>query len=214
MKELKIFILIILCIFFLAIGSWWRFKEFKESLPKVKLPEFNLPEIKLLPEKKGEIFDKEFVSPDGKLKFEYSSDWLELEKESLEKFNRELIKEEAKILFFANKLNLERAAFASLFVQEWELKKAENLEEILGEMKGEMKEKGIEKEIIKLKIENKEAILEAKYKREGAASFYSKEKIIFEENKFYVITIITLEKDWAEFENEANEILNSAQIIE
>ena len=199
---------IIIFILLLGLVTFWQFNNSRRALSEVKLPSFEMPkvEIPLFPE--GEK-KKEFISPDGKLKLEHHSDWMETPKESLENLNEEPIKEGG-VLFLAQKFKLEKTAFAILIVQE--LEKKENIEELIEGFKNATKEKGGEIEIISLNIKENDGYFEAKYKREDSI-FRSKEKIIFRGDKFYLISIFALEKDWSEFESEANEILGSAQLI-
>jgi len=208
MKLDKFLILIILLILLLSFATYWQFKSFQKTLSEVKFPEFEMPKLEMpLFQKNGG--QKEFISQDGKLKLKYPSDWVELAKESLGSFNQEAV-EGGKVLFFAQKFKIEKAAFALLVVQESE--KRESVEEIIEEIKEGVAEGGGEMKIINLDIKENEGFFEANYKRKGSI-FRSKEKIIFAENKFYLISIFSLEKDWPEFENETSEILNSAQLI-
>ncbi|MFQ6049466.1 MAG: hypothetical protein ACE5J0_00255 [Candidatus Paceibacterales bacterium] len=213
MKDYKFFILTILAIILLSFATHWQFKNFHKSLSGIEFPKFEMPKLELPPlqESEGAGY-KEFVSPDGKLKLKYSSDWMEMK--GLEKLNQETIKERAKILLFAQKFRLEKAAFASLVIQELSLEKEKKLEKVIEEMKKETEEKGIEMEVLKLETKDKEANLEAKYKKERGSVLHSKEKIILSENKAYLITFVALDRDWSEFEKEIGEILSSAQIID
>jgi len=205
MKIDKFLILILLSIFLLSFFTYWQFKRLSEAMPKIKKPEVEIPKPESIFQQKTEI--KEFISPDGKLKFKYSSDWIEMPKESWQEINAE-----AKVLFFANKFKLEKAALASLIVQELDLEKEKSVKEIVEEIEKEVKAKNGEMEILNLEIKDKEADLKIKYKKETGPIFVSKEKIILGDNKFYLISIFALEKDWLEFENETNEIFNSIQL--
>lgn len=210
MKIDKFLILIILFILVLAFGTYWQFKSFRESLSKVELPKFEMPEIK--PFTSGEKKYQEFISPDEKLRLKYSSDWTNVGTESIENLNRGMIKEGAKILFFGHKVKLEKAAFASLLIQEINLE-GEKIEEIIEEMKESIKKNGGEMEISQSKIGEKEAYFEAEYKRKEGTIFLSKEKILISGEKAYSIGIFALDSFWPEFKDEADEILNSAQIV-
>jgi hypothetical protein len=176
-----------------------------ESLPKIEIPKVEIPRPETFLQPKTEI--KEFISPDGKLKFKYSSDWIEMPKEGWQ----EKISDEAKILFFATKYKIEKGAFASLVVQELNWKG--NLEEVIAKIEKEVKERGGEIKIMNLKIEDKEANFKANYKRGEKINFISREKILLGEGKVYLISIFSFERIWPEFENEAEEILNSAHLV-
>jgi len=191
-------------ILLLGFFTSWRFKNLGESLQKIKIPEVEIPNSEsFLPEEKEM---KEFVDPDGELKLKYSSDWMEMPTESWQ----EVISAGAKTLFFAAKFKMERAAFASLVVQELGWKN--DIKEIVEEIEKETKEKGGEMKILNLEIKNKEAYLKARYKKEEG-NYISKEKIILGKERVYLISIFSLERFWSEFEMEAEEILNSIETI-
>jgi len=205
MKIDKFLVLMILSILFLSFFTYWQFKRLSKAIPKIEIPKIEIPKPESFFQQKTET--KEFVSPDGKLKFKYSSDWMEMPKESGEK----TINPEAKALFFATKFKMEKAAFASLGVQELSGKR--DIGEIIKEMEKETKEKGGEMQILNSEIKAKEAYLKTRYKKEGEQNFISKEKIILGEEKVYLISIFSFERFWPGFEGESEEILNSVEII-
>jgi len=204
MKIDKFFILIILSILLLSSFVYWQFKKLGEALPAIRIPEVEIPKPELFFRPETEI--KEFMTPDGKLKFKYSSDWMEMPKEGWQK----MINAEAKILFFATKFKIEKAAFSSLSVQEltWD----KSLPEVIEKIKEKIRARDGEMKILNLEIKDKEANLKARYKKEWG-DFISREKIILGEGKVYLISIFSLEIFWPEFEKEAEEILNSVEII-
>jgi Fe2+ transport system protein B len=213
MKDKQYFILTIIFILVLSFVTHWQFKNFQKTssgiqFPKFEMPEFNPP----FPSESAE--SKEFISPDGKLKLKYSSEWIEFPKESLKNLNKEIVKTGSEILFFAQKFNLKEAAFASLVVQELNSESGSGLEEIIENIKKEAEEKNVEMEIIKLEIEERKAYLETKYQQEGGDILHSKEKIILTEDKIYLIDFISPDKNWLQFEKEAEEIFDSVQIID
>jgi hypothetical protein len=213
MKDKKYFILTIISILVLSLITYQQFKSFREISSEIELPEFKMPEFKLPPSQESTKYE-EFTSPDGKLKIKYPSDWLKLPQESLEKINEEIVKEDSKILFFAQKFNLEKAAFISLAIQELGLKENENLETVINGMKEEAKKEEKGGGIIKLEIKNEEAYFETKYEKEESTIFVSKEKVVLGENKVYIITFIAPEKDWLTFEKEVEGIFSSAQVVD
>jgi len=152
---------------------------------------------------------KEFVTPDKKLKIKYLADWIEMPGESLENFNQEIIKKGAKILFFAQKIKVKSGAFAFLIIQELEKEKWKSIDEIIEETRKDIEERGGEMEIVKLKKE--EGVFEAKYKKTNQPEIHSLEKILEGSEKIYLIVFLTFERNWPDFEGEANEILNSLQ---
>lgn len=176
-----------------------------ESQLEFKIPKIEIPK----PENfQPEIETKEFISPDEKLKFQYSSDWTEMPKEAWQ----ETINTEGKILFFASKFKIEKLVFSSLVAQElnWE----GNIEEFIEKMKKETKEKGGEMKILNQEIKNQEAVLKVRYQKGEKTNFISKEKIILGEGKIYLISIFSPERFWPEFDQEADEILNSVQLLD
>jgi hypothetical protein len=192
-----------------------------------KVPEFkglNTEEIEkmlqnlqnLSPE---EITQKEFKSPDGKLKMNYRSDWFEIKEKTM--FEMIIPKERfekygAETIFLAQKIG--KKMFAHLEVSKMSLGGKKNFEEIIEMMKQDNREKGWEMEILKSEIKEKEMIFEAKYKKTGQEDIHSLEKMLsYElegERKVYLVSFICFETNWQGFEREATEIINSAQLIE
>jgi hypothetical protein len=204
MKIDKFLFSIIISIIFLSFFTYWHFKRLTQNVPKIEIPKVEIPKPETFLQPKAE--PKEFISPDGKFKFRYSSDWVEIPGNKWQ----ETISSEAKILFFSTKFKIQKGAFASLAVQEvnWE----KELKEFIEEMKRKAKERSGEMEILNLEIKEREADLKARYKKEGA-NFISREKIILGEKKISLISIFSLERFWPEFESEAEEILNSVQLV-
>jgi len=208
MKIDKFLILIFLAILFLNFAAYWQLRSFQEVLREIEIPKLEMPKIELFPVETEKI-TKEFTSPDGKLKFQYSSDWMEITKKGFEQHYQETVIAEAKVLFLAQKFNLEKMTFAFLIVQEFGNEKS--LEEIIKEMKASVKEREGEMKI--LKLDEEKGIFEARYEKENQPAFHSLKRVLKGENKTYLIIVLTSEKDWPELENESYEILNSIQII-
>lgn len=209
MKVDKFIILIILFILILAFGSYWQFRNFRQSVSEIRFPEFKMPTPQSF--SSVEVKNKEFVSPDGKFKLNYLSDWTDIGTETLKKINSGVVDKNAETLFFGSKFKFDKAAFASLLIQEMNL--GEKIEEIIKEMKESSKKNGAEMTITKLEIVEKEAYFEAEYKKEDGTIFISKEKILFPQEKAYLVSVFAVDSFWPEFKAEADEILNSAQII-
>lgn len=211
MKKRTILLLIIFCVFSLVGGIYWRAKTWQEDLKKV----FSSSKINFDFEEtnfdsffnQGEITQKEFISPDGKLKIDYSSDWIESQKNELESLTQSFLQEKAKFILLARKIDT-REGVALLIVQEIE-RESESLPEIIEKMK----EKSEKMEIINSNIEEKEAYIELIYKKDSS-SFQSKERFILGDQKVYLIAILAQEQDWGEFKEETEKILTSARIIE
>ncbi len=208
-SDPKFFILLLVfLIFFFSFLSYWRFKEFQKSLSKIEFPKLEMPKTELIP-LPPKIEEIEFVSPDGKLKFKYGSDWREIGGDGgLLKFSKQQV-EGAKILFFAQKLS-ENIGFLS--VQEMESAPEQTLEEIINKINGNATTS--EAEIINLTINDKEAVFEVDYKKEGVSMFHSKEKIVRNENRVYQVTILAFSQGWSSIEPEASQILDSIKIVE
>ena len=209
MEDYKLLILMICLIALFGFIVSWQFKSFKGSMSEIELPELKMPDadLELFPEESTEY--KEFVSPDGKLKLTYLADWTEIEGEATKAFEQELI-EEAKSLFFAQKLKIKNRVFAFLLVRELNL--GNDLEKIIEEIKKGVEEKGGGMEIANLEIKEGEASFEAQYKKDGNFIFSSKEKIFLGEDKCFLIMFMSLNNDWTGFEKEIKEIFDSVQI--
>ncbi|MBZ9578245.1 hypothetical protein KJA14_00015 [Patescibacteria group bacterium] len=209
-KELskKDIILIFSVILLLSLITYWHFKNWRKSLSEVEMPKFEMPEFEF-PSKEEEGY-KEFISSDGKLKMKYSADWMEMKSEIFEGFTQE---DKGKTLFFAQKFELEKAAQAFLTIQELSLGEEKGFEEIIEKMKRDIEEKEGEMEILKLEIENKTAIFEAGYKGKTGYPLHSKEKIILNKEKTYLISFFTFEKNWPDLQQEAEEIINSTTLL-
>jgi len=208
------FSVIALGIFLIFLVGNWQLERVKKSLPQNIQKELEFMPIEEIQKKfLSETTElKEWLSPDGKLKISFLSDWMEMEKEVVEPLNQEIIQEGAKILFFAQKLKMKGGAFAYLIIQELDKKEWDDLEKIINKTKEELKEKGGEIETVK--INSEEGIFEAKYKKEGQPELHFAEKILIGDDKVYSILFLTFDKDWEGFLEEANSILNSAKIIQ
>lgn len=210
MKVDKHLILAILAILILSFLAYLRFRAFKRLLPETKVPKFEIPKIKFFPEEE-EKEEREFLGPDKNFKFKYFSDWLIVGKKVVEhQYPGEFFLEKGETLFLAQKLSLEKMAFAFLIAQQFETEK--NLREIVEEMKKDVEKRGGKMQI--LKLDEEKGILEASYQKEGQIPFHSLERFLRRENKIYSIVILTSERDWQELKEEAKEIINSAQLVE
>lgn len=206
----KLFLLFLVSlILFFSFLTYWRFSQFKKSLSKVEFPKFEAPKLQT-PFSPAKTEEKEFVSPDGKLKIKYGSDWREMGGDGgLLDLNKQQI-EGAKILFFAQKISENSIGFLS--VQEIEVAPEQKLEEMVAKIKQETATSGTE--IINLVLEDRKAIFEIDHKKEGFPGFHSKQKILKEANKAYIISVTSFSQSWSDFEQEASQILNSTQIVE
>lgn len=227
-KIIIILVVVLMLIFLIGKGAeFWTLKKLEQT--GISFSKEELQQI-LKQRALDEITYKEWVSPDGKLKLEYPSNWIEVK--NLEKFIPEISFEryDLKYLFLAQKIEVGK--FAQLIVQEMMIEIDKTFEEIIEEMKESNLQEGLNMKIItSTTTEENFFVFEAKY--ENKIDFHSKEKIIFlepkkepvsasrppviasqlkENKKVYLIAVIGLEKDWPDLKEEANSIINSVQI--
>lgn len=206
----KIFLLILLALIFLfSFLTYWRFKEFGKSFSNIEPPKLELPKTELFP-KPPQMEEKEFVSPDGKIKLKYGSDWRAMgEDGGLLDLSRQQL-EGAKILFFAQKIS---DSFSFLSVQEMETAPEQKLEKIIDKIKGGATTSEMEIANLNVNETETEVVFEINYKKEGATIFHSKDKIVKTENKAYIASVLAFSEDWSSVEPEANKIIESVQIL-
>ena len=202
------FILVILVILLLSGASYWNFKSWRKSLGKVEFPKFEMSKFVPFPKKEGY---KEWVSPDGKIKMKYSADWVETDIEMFESYSQREI--EGKPLFLAQKFSFEGGVPYFLIVQELDIKEKDT-EKIFGKMTEDVQKNEGEMEILNSEEKDKEILFEAKYTKKDKPTLLSKEKIILNEERGYLIACLAFEKNWLGFQKEAEEIINSAQLVE
>ncbi len=164
--------------------------------------------LHLLPEKKEE---KEWVSPDGKLKLTHPGDWLAMDENFLKHLNQpKVFLVETKILFFAYQFKIKEQSLAFLMVGE--IGPEKTLEEIIEEIKRNVERQNGQIEITILDTEDKVTRLEIISTVPGQPNFYSKGKIIFSTKKTYLIMLSVPQKDWPQFKQEVEKILDSVQL--
>jgi len=194
----------------LSFVVYWQFKSFQQSLTEVNLPKFKMPEIDTGLWFGGKEGYKEWISPDEKLKIKYPNYWLEMEEESLKNYLRPT--EKGEILLFAYRFDLKNINSMTFFViQKLNLEK--NLEKAIKDLENDTTEKGGEMKIINLKIKENQAEFETEGKSKTGEIFYSKERLILGGENLYLISVFSPEKNWAKIEKEANEILDSVELI-
>jgi len=202
------FILVIIVILFLSGATFWNFKSWRKSLGQVELPKFEMPKMELFPEKGG---SKEWTSPDGKLKMKYPADWIEVDIKMLENYVQREVEE--KPLLVAQKFSIEKSTLVFLTVNKLNFEESVEFEEILEKMKEDAKKREGKMEVLNSEIKDKEMVFEAKYTKKGGTVFLSREKILLEKGG-YLVSVFAFEKDWSEFKKEAEEIINSVQLVE
>jgi len=210
-------IILLIAVLALSLISYWRFKEFDQSLSKIELPEIpssentlpgtNLEDF-LPPEKEGY---QEWISPDGKLKLQYPASWTRLDEALLEYSDQEETPlTESKILLFAHQIDIKEQTLAVLTVSEAEVEKS--LEEIVEKIERDAKEQGSKTEIMDVKTEGEIAWIETLSESPNQPNSYSKVKLIFTENKTYLVVFTAPQIYWPQLEKEANEIFSSVYL--
>jgi hypothetical protein len=218
LKDMKLkkslLIIIIFCIAFLSFFTFWNArrwqKEFKELSSRGGFFSeiFKGQDLNLMFEEEGETVVEEFITDDGKFKINYPSSFQKAHKSEVESLTNSFLQGRATFVFFARKVDMRNASICFLFAQEIE-KAGEDLSAIVEQLK--LDEEGTE--IIKLEIDEEEALIELRSWQENQPSFRSKQRMISKEEKIYSVSVLSFESNWNSFEKEANEILDSAQIV-
>lgn len=204
-KETRTIILLFLFIIILSFLTYQNFTKFQKSAQEVSLPEFKTPEPEeFLPEKEGE---KEFLTPDGKIKIKYPASWVEMGNEFIQTLNqgREEMAEE-KIIFAASKATLKNVIPSYLFITEASLNNPENVFEKIKETnQAEIK-------ILEIAKTEKEILFEATYTKEESSLYLrSKEKIISFPKKSYLISVFTTAENWEKITDDISFIFDSIE---
>jgi hypothetical protein len=229
-KTIKKFLILFFSIFlifgiFVLAGDYLvknKFEKIKNSVSKEDLEKFQSTSVqKINPDEiekavSGQI--QEFVSPDGKLKLNYSG-WIAIvDKKTLDTMSSDKISKDynVKTILFAQKYKLTGNS-AQLIINEGFFKEKNAIEDIIVLMKESSKETGNEMEIIKL--ESEKNIFEALYTKKDNSISHSLEKIIFNQSKeseikTYIIAVISDNSNWQDFEKEAQDIISSVQVSE
>jgi len=211
MKERGLFLITIIAILVLSFASYSQLKKFRETPFSLELPEINSPDFNLssIPEN---VEDVEFTSPDNKLKLTYNNSWMKLNLEELMKqFYQSATSTESISLLSLQKFNLQESSFAFLTVQQFNAENATGAEAFLEELKNQSQDK---MKITMSTGTDQILLFEADYLKNGLLAFHSREKIIFDENKAYLVSIIAPGKDWQNLKQEAEIIIDSVQLIE
>jgi len=225
MSDKTYILILIIMILGLSVITYLRFQEFRMTMPRtvpeaprLEMPKFEMPTSELewqdvfFPESDEK---KEWVSPDGKLKLEFTASWQEMDQSFLKYAEGTgIILAESKILLFAHRFKHREQALALFTVSETSADK--NLRNIIEEIEENIKTEGGEIEIISLEteIKDKTASLEMILKYSNQSDFYSKGEIIFDQEKTFLIFFASPQKDWLSLEAEAKEIFDSIRLIE
>ena len=207
-------IILIIAILSLSLMAHKQFKGaldgFEVELPKPEVPEmdFDIEGI-LSPEKKG---DKEWISPDKKIKLAYPDNWIIMEKALLEHGAiRGITLQEEEVLLFVYHFKIAGHSFPYLTVSRVEAEKT--LDQIMKEISQTIESSGGEKEIISLATENGITDTELVFKYPGQANFYTKGRIFFTEEKTYLVFFTVSQQAWPQLKEEVEGIFDSIELL-
>ncbi len=158
----------------------------------------------------------EFISPENKLSFRYSSDWKEIaDKEILQKLSLEDEENDYyfEVIFFAQKLQPNQILIANKSLLNVE--KPQDVIDIMIELNSK---DSSEMKVINRKKEGSEIIIEAEYKDRNNNIFHSIEKILVreaeeEEREVFIVAIVVPKENWNGPTEEINKIIESAKLI-
>ena len=209
-------IILVVAILILIPVMYRNFQTPLGSLKPGDLPHFEMPtldfnlESALSPERKG---DKEWTSPDGKLKLAYPDNWMIMEQAFLDcgAITGSALGEE-EVLLFVYHFKLAGQSFPYLIVSQ--IKTEKSLEQIMEEIKQNIESSGGEKEIIMLETKDETVDLEIIFRYQGYANFYNKGRIIFTEEKTYMIFFNASQQAWPQLKEEAENIFDSIELLQ
>ena len=223
-KIIKIFVVLaIVVLLIIVLGNYFLQQQLKQG-SEVDFSEIisqieELSSEQILKPQTGEVGDKKFISPDKKLEIEYSLRWIEVPSESLKRVfaNEQIQKYKITNLLLVQRFEIS-GEFAQLIIDQAFFDIEKSFEQIINEMQKANLEQGWNMKVIKSETKNKYIAFEASYEKNESNNIYSKERIIFFEpeesnKKAYLISFITLDKDWLKFKQEADKIFDSIRII-
>ena len=221
-KTLKIFVIVIAVLFLtmLLVNVVWKkqlnrlealfFQQSISQLTGVPSPDLSSSDLE-----QSKTTQKIFISPDGKLKIQYSSAWIEINKETLQQTGPQQYN--LKHLLILQKFEASKG-IAQFVISEGVTEESETLETIIDAMKETNQVQGWEMKIIDSKSENNSLDFEANYSNPGAANLHSKEKIVFlseeEHKKFFLLAFIVPETSWLKYKQETANIFEFVEIVQ
>lgn len=137
---------------------------------------------------------KQFSTKDGKLTFTYPASWIEIPTNS-------------RVVFKAAKFTLQGTS-AQLLVTALDSPN-KPLQQIIKDMQASNATQQWDMQVLHFQATEKEALFDALYSGPNRETLKSQEKIL----PPYVISIISQETGWQEFENEAASIIQSARLM-
>jgi hypothetical protein len=184
-----------------------------DSDASFSLPEFEVDSLDFsLSPKEEETTQEQFVDNEGRIKLTYPSDWSLVE--GIEAMNGELSKENSEVLLSLQSLDIGNSAYSFLFLQKVSFEGETDLKEIISLLTEESGERSLEAEVKEKTVGEDSAVLTIEYSQGGSPIFYGKEKIILYGDSFYVLDIFSTYEGWTAAEGEANNIIESFEIIE
>ena len=209
-KKIVLIILVSLVgLFLMSLLVNRQAKKWQEFSPSISVPDLELPKTQ-----SQEIVLKEFISPDGKLKLKYPSDWTEVNTTTFEGTLSEEAKKVFNPLFLAQKMKIENFIFSTLAVEELFSEGEKTPEEIVADIENyhQQKEKIT---ILKLEKEEKKIIFEGSQGEMFGFNIFLKGAFLpTKENKTYLVIFTVFGKDWAEFQKDIEKVLESIELLE
>lgn len=207
----KNLILIIVCMLLTSLSFYYHFQKLKNINYQINWPKIELPSTESLLGQDGKNC-KNFVSTDKRLTFNYCSDWLVTDANSLGGLFDQLNKDaDAKIVFLAQKIITEKNAIIQLTIREayWDL--GNNFNEVIQKIKDSSKTDE-EMQIVKSEMNENSAYFEAIYNNTEGEGKYSIGKIFFNgSQKYFLIEFFSQEKDKETLKIEVDKILKSIE---
>jgi len=192
-----------------SLSFYYHFQKLKNINYQINWPKIELPSAESLMGK-DEKNCKDFISTDKRLTFNYCSDWLAIDANSLGGFFDQLNKGvDAKIVFLAQKIIAEKNSIIQFTIREayWDL--GNNFNEVLQKIKDGSKTDE-EMQIVKSEMNENSAYFEAIYDNTNGEKKYSIGKIFFNgSQKYFLIEFFSQEKDKEILKVEADKILKS-----
>jgi|GEM_PF-2148720 len=228
-------IILIIMILGLSLVTYWRFQRARDFEVSVDWPEFEIPSYdwdellnqqpdldSFFSQKKDndletffrvETEEKDWLSPDNKLKLTYPAGWMTMDKIVSEYVDDPgVILEDAKILLFALRFDMTEQLSALLTVSS--VDKEKDLQKIKEGISQKVQEDGGETEITILSFEDKIAWLEVLSRYPDKPASYSKGTIIFSEEETYLVFFTASQRDWMQLKEEAESIFDSIELLE
>jgi hypothetical protein len=199
-------IVLFIAIFILGILGYWRINSFMDLTKNFQFPEINLPETNIEDMISGDQEAKEWESEDGFLKLQYPGDWIDSSNVIGVSSEGEISPDSFETILFVQRPGLIDQAFAFLTILKSDEQKT--IDEVINEIKKSNDNDG-ETTVTVLEENENDASLEILLDTSQSSDFYSKIKVLFFENKTYVVIFTTSKDNWSALQGEADNIFNS-----